>query len=366
MADLRVFFVTNRNYQPQNKQLIFGPRFNPDGVAGLRFGYADFDDDGDTPKLSSTTVYPDVRKDVGINKTGGGKFLDDLRLRMKGDEQDALVFIHGFNVSFTDALAAGSLLARDVRRKGKLLDVIVLSWPSDGEAVPFMSYYSDREDARASGPSVARAFLKLLEYMATLTAEERCRRRLHLLTHSMGAYVLRHAVGALRAKDPKSLVRIFDQIMLAAPDEDDDTFESDEKLRLLPRLGNQVTVYFNPRDKALTISDVTKGNPDRLGSEGPRMVDLIPKKVVLVDCRNVAGHAQPLIEHSYYIRSRAMADDIGAVLAGAEPDEIGNRQYVAPTRAWRIVKEPGITKPDTSVEATFTQPPAPAGGRSRP
>ena len=35
MAKLRVFFATNRNHVPDNKLLVFGPHFNPDGVAAL-------------------------------------------------------------------------------------------------------------------------------------------------------------------------------------------------------------------------------------------------------------------------------------------------------------------------------------------
>jgi esterase/lipase superfamily enzyme len=215
----------------------------------------------------------------------------------------------------------------------------VFSWPSDGTAVPEMSYYSDREDARASGPAIARAFLKLREFLLKLPEKEYCERCLHLLTHSMGAYALRQGLQALIAKDAESLTRAFDQIILAAPDEDDDAFELDTKLKLLPRLGRQVTVYFNPNDRALLISDKTKANPDRLGSDGPRLVDLIPKKVVLVDCRAVAGHADPRIEHSYYVNSLAMAQDIGAVLNGDLPEAIPNRVFFDRQRAYRIRME---------------------------
>jgi esterase/lipase superfamily enzyme len=285
-----------------------------------------------------------VKGEIDIAKTGGGQFLDDLRKAMLAG-QDTLVFIHGFNVSFNEAIEAGARLARDVRIRvaatddGRPVNVVVFSWPSDGEKVPFMSYYSDREDARASGPALARAYLKLREFLSLLRTQDRCERSIHLLAHSMGAYVLRQGVQAALAKDPDSLVRLFDQILLAAPDEDDDTFELDSKLKPLPRIGRQVTVYFNPSDRALVISDRTKGNPDRLGSDGPRLIDMLPKKVVLVDCRNVAGHADALVQHSYYVHSRAMALDIGSVLAGLDAETIGNRDYVLPLRAWRIVKE---------------------------
>lgn len=341
MPDIRVYFATNRNYQPANKLMVFGPKFNPDGVAALRFGYADLTRGPDKPRLDSVFVYPDRKGETNIAKTGGGRFLNDLRLAMSGERSDTLVFIHGFNVTFNGAIDAAARLAEEVTVGGRRLNVVVFSWPSDGAAVPLMSYYSDREDARASGPAVARAFLKLREYLVALPDAEYCQRCLHLLTHSMGAYVLRNGLQAVIAKDPKSLTRLFDQIMLAAPDEDDDAFETEAKLLHLPRIGRQVTVYFNPNDKGLVISDKTKTNPDRLGSDGPRLVDLIPKKVVLVDCRNVAGDADRFIEHSYYVRSVAMSRDIGAVLEGAPPEAIGNRIFVPELRSWRIQAELG-------------------------
>jgi esterase/lipase superfamily enzyme len=335
---VRVYFATNRNYQPNNKLQVFGGRFNPDGVAALRFGYAEYGPGADRPVLQDVTVFPERTTATQI-KGGSERFLEELRTLMAGERSDTLVFIHGFNVSFTGALAAAARLAETVTVGGRPVNMVVFSWPSDGEAVPLMSYYSDREDARASGPAIARAFLKLRDYLVQLPPSDYCLRCLHLLTHSMGAYVLRNALQALIAKDPDALTRVFDQIMLAAPDEDDDCFETDAKLRQLPRLGRQVTVYFTPNDKALVISDKTKSNPDRLGSDGPRLIDLLPKKVVLVDCRNVAGDADPLVEHGYYARSRAMAADIAAVLAGSTPEAIGNRSWVLQERAWRLMQE---------------------------
>lgn len=347
MSDVRVFFVTNRNYQPGNKKQVFGKTFNPDGVAALRFGWADFDATALKASLKTLHVYEDVKGEPDVRKTGGGQFLEDLRhVMIKGERSDTLVFIHGFNVSFTGALQSGALLAQSLRIGDRPVNIVVFSWPSDGEAVPLMSYYSDREDARACGPALARAFLKFRDYVLALPEDDYCQRCVHLLAHSMGNYVLRNGLQALLAKDRDSLTRLFDQILLAAPDEDDDAFETDAKLRLLPRIGRQVTVYFNPNDKALLISDKTKANPDRLGSDGPRMVDLLPKKVLLVDCRNVAGHADRLVEHSYYIRSEAMARDLSAVLEGQAPEAIANRAYIDRTRAWRIQAEIAVKPVD--------------------
>jgi esterase/lipase superfamily enzyme len=336
MANVRVYFATNRNYLAANKLEIFGPTFNADGVAALRFGHADFED-GARP--TAVEVYPEEATENGFVVKGSDRFLKTLHGAMANGATDTLVFIHGFNVTFMGALSAAAELAREVTVDGHPLNVVVFSWPSDGTAVPLMSYYSDREDARASGPAIARAFLKLRDFVSGLKFEDYCQRRLHLLAHSMGCYALRQGLQAALAKDPRSLTRLFDQILLAAPDEDDDAFERDDKLKPLPGLGRQVTVYHNPHDRALLVSDTTKTNPDRLGSDGPRLIDMLPKKVVVVDCQVVAKGADSLVEHTYYIHSRAVSRDIAAVMGGAAPEAIGNRDYIPTRRAWRIMAE---------------------------
>ncbi len=360
MARVEIYFATNRNYIEGSEKAPFGPRFNPDGVAALRFGKAAFDVKKDTAVPLSTEVYPDPPKtlleDPNLQPQGSARFLEDLRQEMlKG--RDTVIFIHGFNVSFVEALAAGALLAASLPGKQNL---VVFSWPSDGAAIPYMSYYSDREDARASGPALARAYLKLFDFMQQLrerelkkldaagaepVVTELCDRSLHILAHSMGNYVLRQGVQAIRAKEPRHIVRMFDQIIMAAPDEDDDAFELDEKMRLLPSLARRITVYHNRHDRALVISDKTKSNPDRLGSEGPRMLDLLPKKVEIVDCSPVAKAADPMVQHSYYIHCPEVAKDIGWVLADTEEPAFGDREIIREGRAYRIRVIPPKPKP---------------------
>jgi esterase/lipase superfamily enzyme len=278
-----------------------------------------------------------------VKNPGSKLFLDDLRVAMRDGCSDTLIFIHGFNVSFIDALKAGGALASEITINGRPINVVVFSWPSDGKAIPFMSYYSDREDARTCGAALARTYLKLYDFMTSLKPTEYCDRSLHLLAHSMGNYVLRNGLQALRAKDPTKIARLFSEIVLAAPDEDDDAFDTDDKLRLLPGLGRRVTVYYNQRDKALLISDKTKGNPDRLGSDGPRMLDLLPKKVFVVDCTRVAREGDAMIEHSYFLNCPPVASDLQATLQGALPEMFSDRDVIRPERAYRIrpLQQPG-------------------------
>lgn len=341
MSGIRVFFVTNRNHLPDNKEAVFGPQFNPDGVAALRFGYADYAVPGGKPAFKSIFVYPEAKADApveGFTKLGSAGFLDDLKTAMGDDESDTLVFIHGFNTSFVEALHAGARLGSQVKIRNKPLNVVVFSWPADGKAIPWMSYYSDREDARSSGAAVARAYLKLHDFVCALTPGDYCNRNLHLLAHSMGNYVLRNGLQALISKEPRRLVRLFDEIVLAAPDEDDDAFESDAKLRPLSQIARRITLYHNSRDRALLVSDKTKANPDRLGSDGPRMLDLLPKKIVVVDCRRVAPSADDDIAyHSYFLTCPPVSSDLTATLAGEEAGLIGNREVIRPDLVYRIM-----------------------------
>jgi esterase/lipase superfamily enzyme len=339
MADTRIFFVTNRDHQPNKRDSLFGARFNPDGVAALRYGRADFTPGAGGPALKNAYVYPETKgrtAAAGFTRTGSESFLDDLRVQMRDGCSDTLIFIHGFNVGFDEALAAAAKISAQTVIGGKPLNIVLFSWPSDGKATPFMAYYSDRDDARSSGAAVARAFLKLIDFLIGMKEDEYCGKSMHLLAHSMGAYVLRNGLQALIAKEPTKLLRVFDEIVLAAPDEDDDAFETDAKLRLLPRLGARVTLYHNESDRALLISDKTKANPDRLGADGPRMLDLLPKKVVVVDCSRVAATADAMVRHTFFINCPPVSSDLVATLSGTDTGAIGNRESIRHERAYRI------------------------------
>ncbi len=128
-------------------------------------------------------------------------------------------------------------------------------------------------------------------------------------------------------------VRLFDQVFLMAADEDDDAFELSYKLKPLPRLAKHVSVYFNNNDRAMAISDKTKGNPDRLGDDGPRVPRSIPGKVTLIDCTPVVTD---FIGHDYYINTERVVDDMKEVLVGKAADEILGRNYLPETNRYRL------------------------------
>ena len=339
----KIYFVTNRKPNRKVKPTNFGKDFSDDGVANLRYGYAEVSGSKlNKYKLSvadELLVLDKERQRVDSSAVFGSHFImESVRNEMTNNKCDTLVYIHGYNVTFKEALTASARLAANMRSHdgGNGVNVVLFSWPSDGSAMPYLAYASDRQDAAPSGPAFARAFLKMADFLRGSTPDEECQQKIHLLAHSMGNYVLRHAVQEIRSNYAGRPPRVFDQVFMMAADEDDDTFEHDYKLALLPRLGRRVNVYFNHGDVALQISDKTKGNPDRLGTDGPRLPQQVPAKVTQVDCTPVVSGT---VEHSYYLDSQRVVADMLLVLAGIPSDEISGRRYVPESNRYRLIQD---------------------------
>jgi esterase/lipase superfamily enzyme len=316
----RIYFVTNRDPDRQTDPSGFGGRFNPVSFDSLRFGWANVVGE----KIRSLSVAPEkLDADPTRAKLGSRAVFSELTAAMRKGT-DTLVFVHGYNVSFDDALRSAAALRRTYRRAGGL-NVVVFSWPSDGSMLPFLAYKRDRSDARASAAAFARALCKLEDFLIEVRRGAECGARLFLMCHSMGNYVLRHGIQEVRAQQG-GLPRLFDHVFLMAADEDQDAFDHEHKLASLPDLGASVHVYFNAGDTALVISDRTKANPARLGSRGPRRPLTLPGNVNLVDASGVVGG---LVEHSYFLDDPTVVRDVKAVLAGKPADKIRGRRYVA-------------------------------------
>jgi esterase/lipase superfamily enzyme len=343
---ITVYYATNRNETGTAAKPDFGPNFHQKGPEYLRFGSAEValpaKPAGD---YKVTSVYlapeqiPGVTSKKGAKKVlGSREIFEELRVKMKTEKSDLILLIHGYSSDFRTALERAAQLKQEYAGVGRPVEIGVFSWPADGDMTPWLSYYRDRDDAKASGIAIARAFLKLLDYFAELDKTKFCWQRLHLVAHSMGNYALRHALQGIIAQYPgKILPRVIQNVFLMAADEDNDALELDFKLARLPELAEAVHIYYSATDGALSISDSTKGNPDRLGSAGPRTLTNLPHKITLVDCRNV-DETSPLTEvrHQYYRKRPEVIADVRQVLAGVPPDKILDRDYIPEKRSYRI------------------------------
>lgn len=346
MPDITVHFATNR--EETRGRIPFGPRLNPKSPLYLRYGRAEVSPPSgrrDGYKLARVVVAPESIPGITTGegapvKLGSESVFDGLRQRLIAGKADLLVFIHGYSCDFETAMERAAQLKDRWSTAERPLEIAVFSWPADGTMVPWMSYASDRDDARSSAKAIARALLRFVDYVKGLDRAEWCNARMHLVAHSMGNYAFRNALQALRSDLGGRLPRLFENAFLMAADEDNDAFELEDKFMHLPDLAHSVQVYFARNDGALTISDVTKTHPDRLGSTGPRTLTQLPQKVTLVDCTAVSGTGLGEVNHQYYRQRPEVLADVQAVLAGLAPDQVPHREYLPDKRAFRIRAAP--------------------------
>jgi esterase/lipase superfamily enzyme len=359
MADITVHFATNR--EEVKGKIPFGPGLNRNSPLFLRYGTAQVAPPTSRREdfsLKSVRIAPEaipgVNAALGAQvKLGSAAVYAGLQERLIANNADLLVFLHGYACDFEMAMMRAAELKHRWATAERPLEVAVFSWPADGTMVPLISYASDRDDARSSAKAVARALLRMVDFFRAMADERReaiklnkepppaCNARLHLVAHSMGNYTLRNAFQAMRSDLGGKVPRLFDTIFLMAADEDNDAFEDIDKFMHLPDLAHTVQVYFALNDHALTISDVTKMNPDRLGTAGPRTLTNLPQKVTLIDCTRVSS--TPAISeanHQYYRQRPEVLADVQAVLAGVPADSIPNREFLSDKRAFRISAVP--------------------------
>lgn len=161
---------------------------------------------------------------------------------------EALVFIHGYNVTFEDAARRSAQIAYDIKFGGI---AALFSWPSIGETP---GYTWDEQSAQYATPH-------LTEFLQTL-AKEGSLKRIHVIAHSMGNRCL---FEALRRERDLGECRI-DQCVFAAPDVDRDIFKRDfqdivnDKIPESKRIAN-ITLYASDKDKALMASQAVHRYP---------------------------------------------------------------------------------------------------------
>lgn len=365
----RIFFASNRNVKHETSVSgnLFGDRFNADGPQCFRVGHAEILREGTDPKkdeswtVGQTKLYPeelDSRREDGA-MLGSNRLFDDMRKLLKEEDTDVLLYIHGFANSFQNSVRRAAALQELYSSNDQKIIVFLFSWPSNGKVQPAWNYFSDREDAEASGLAMGRALMRLIEFLEDLRKQDQaillearqagevparselkqCTRRLHALAHSMGAWALRHALRKYAELNEGRIDRVLDNAFLMAADEDNDALQERTKLERLDELANRIFVYHASNDVALTISDRTKGMPDRLGSDGPQNLDVVNERVFAIDCTKISETKFSHGRHQYYrLRDEAIRD-VQATLAEVPQEDRAGRQVIRHGRSWRLSSE---------------------------
>ncbi|MBI4746747.1 MAG: alpha/beta hydrolase [Deltaproteobacteria bacterium] len=369
MKTLSLYYATNRKHEGSDRwhPTSYGKNFSDDGAENLRFGWLNLSADekvidkhhkrkgayGVGDGVSLATYLTEQARGAKIEaykekldpnvadihqenaKLGSLAMFDDLKKEMM-DKTDVLIYIHGFNVSWHEAVGSALALQEMLNNSptkdpDQNLLVILFTWPSDGMALPFVSYKSDRTEAQASGYAFGRGMLKVRDFLMTLKKDGGglCGQDIHLLCHSMGNYVLQNTIERIYDHTSGSaLPRVFEHIFMCAPDVDDNALETDKEMGRVHELARFVNVYHNEGDKAMYVSDYTKGNPERLGTKGAARPMQMHNKVNQIDCSPVVK-GQGLVEHSYYLMGK-VNEDIRQSIDGMPHDSGARRRNLSP------------------------------------
>jgi esterase/lipase superfamily enzyme len=241
---------------------------------------------------------------------------------------DILVFIHGYNNSPSHMIEVHRRLNASLQTQGYRGALISYDWPSAESA---LNYLEDRVDAKLTALRLVTDCISLFAHYQ----QPDCRINVHLLAHSMGAYVIREAFDD--ADDRANIAAVswtVSQIMLVAADISSDSLAAgNPKSSSLYRHCIRLTNYWNPFDAVLSLANVKRiGVAPRAGRIGLPM-DL-PAKAVDVDCGNyyqeiAAGQGPGLLDiysHSWFVGDAVFAQDAVLTMAG----EIDRNRF--PTR----------------------------------
>jgi len=212
--------------------------------------------------------------------------------QIREDRNSVLLFVHGYNVEFSDAVFRTAQIAFDANYPGT---VIAFSWPSAGKVI---DYDRDREMALVSSARLSRAL--------RLIAEQAVGRRIYVVAHSLGSQIVMDALQEAAARNAPLQIS---ELVFAAPDVGKELFES--KAEEIRKVAGNVTMYASSADKALLVSQA-KSSTDRIGyvgKDGPNLVD----GVDTIDVTAV-GEDMFALNHSTFAEQRAVLDDLGRII----------------------------------------------------
>jgi len=176
-------------------------------------------------------------------------FIREARQKLAGARRfpgQAFVFVHGYFVTFDDALFRAAQIAHDLEFDGV---PFVYSWPS---VAGLTGYVLDRGRARDARD-------QLREFVDTI-AKESGAKEVHLIAHSMGADPLLEVLRDIQRSEPQVAKSAghprFGEIILAAPDVTRESFELIASQ--ITGLRRGMTLYASSNDRALAASRWTR------------------------------------------------------------------------------------------------------------
>jgi esterase/lipase superfamily enzyme len=256
-----------------------------------------------------------------LNLLDEAGFLDSIKKALEErepDERSALVYIHGFNVSFEAAALRAAQIGFDLQVPGIMA---FYSWPSKGN---WMCYAADEATIDVSEKYITEFLLNL--------AQSNDVNKIHVIVHSMGNRGLLRSMQQILQKAQSASSISFGQIFLAAPDVDPDLFQ--DLSEAYSQLAERTTLYVSGKDKALAVSGIIHDHP-RVGYFPP--IEVFKG----IDTVEVSKIDLTWLGHGYFADARAVLQDMHELLLDNTPPEsrFGLRTAQVGTQKYWIIGE---------------------------
>ncbi|MDF2120520.1 alpha/beta fold hydrolase [Roseiarcaceae bacterium H3SJ34-1] len=249
-----------------------------------------------------------------------------------GSNRDVLIYVHGFNTTLDEARFRLAQIVADGRFGGV---PILFTWPAqDG----LLSYVSAKESATVSRD----ALTGMLNDLAAIPSIG----RIHVLAHSMGAWLAMEALRESAIGNPRLLNGKLGNVMLAAPDIDFSVFRQ-QMAKVGPDAN--VSVFTSTGDRALSLSSRLVGERLRVGAIDPnKPQDRAELDRLGVKVYDLSSISDGWINHGAYATAPSVVRQIGAQLTKPRAEDARETSIIdggivadrAPVRASLIETQP--------------------------
>jgi esterase/lipase superfamily enzyme len=227
------------------------------------------------PRLNFTTVSADY-----IDKQTFAASI--ATFAKQSGRSKVLVFVHGFNNRFDDAVYRFAQIVHD--SKVPVIPVL-FTWPSRGE-LRLRAYTYDRESANYSRDALESLLSTLATYPSITEVS--------MLAHSMGNWVALEALRGRSIRSGQTTASIkadkLKNVLLVAPDVDVDVFRM--QIQRMGAVRPRIALFVSQDDDALSLSKTIWGDVPRLGDidpeQEPYRTELGRDKILVFDLTRLA------------------------------------------------------------------------------
>lgn len=200
-------------------------------------------------KVDTSKDFATVRANLFNGQDSFERSLRARLLKRPPSERHVVVYVHGFNNNFSEGLYRAAQIAEDFTFTGEMAH---FSWPSAGSA---FGYAYDRDSVLAARNN----FENFIDAIDRAGASE-----ILIIGHSVGSSLVMETLRSIALGNQNKLGELVSGVLLISPDIDIDVFF--EQASRIEKLPQPFGIVVSDRDRALRVSALITGQPNRLGN----------------------------------------------------------------------------------------------------